>query len=671
MVFAKIYVTGTCARVTELKKLTSGLVGGKILVDYDDHIWAGLSKAVVFQGIGEKDALPDECTVEIPWEVVEKPCKHLWVGFYGTDSYKNMIIPTVYADLGPVLPGADPSGDESTDPSLPVWAQLQNQIDALANKPDSPGGPPSVVELDTTLTQSGKAADAKSVGDAIARVSGGNVELDTTLTEEGKAADAKAVGDAISTLSDEIAALKGETTTIVPVSEYLKGGYIRADGTLNTSTASLSVYGPIALKVGDKVSFTAAGIVNGSAILARANGNADKPYDVVLTSTVIEEAEYFEYEVTVSGDYYISSIRKYATVTECSVTTGSEEVSGGEVTTNELSVSEYLNGGYIRADGTLNSSTAAFSVYGPIALKTGDTIRFNAAGSSTAVAILALATGIEDKPYNTVITSTDADAHEFVYTATADGDYYISSVRSKATVSSVLVTTGQADSEDENYLSEYRYAVSKILCIGDSLTNGAYYAGGANGAPITQNYPYYLGRMLNCETTNAGNNGDSASDWYNRNISEHTYTNYDTVIIWLGTNYGCTAMPTDAEISSFTPDSNATAENANQALYLVEIIKTIQAENPFCHIVLCTIFESNTDVAANNDVVSQIADKYGCQLVDMSDLSVSNHIELHAGIKNVHFGKVGNIYIANRLANEIGSYIAADPLKGEFGITFR
>lgn len=143
MVFAKIYVTGTCARVTELKKLTSGLAGGEILVDYKDHIWANLNKTVVFRGIVEKDVLTGETVVEIPWEVLGKPCKHLWVGFYGTDSDKNMIIPTVYADLGPVLPGTDPSGDDSTDPSLPVWAQLQEQIDDLKEN-GSPGGGGSV-----------------------------------------------------------------------------------------------------------------------------------------------------------------------------------------------------------------------------------------------------------------------------------------------------------------------------------------------------------------------------------------------------------------------------------------------------------------------------------------------------------------------------------------------
>jgi lysophospholipase L1-like esterase len=215
----------------------------------------------------------------------------------------------------------------------------------------------------------------------------------------------------------------------------------------------------------------------------------------------------------------------------------------------------------------------------------------------------------------------------------------------------------------------YGYAVANVLCIGDSLTAGAYYVGDANGVAIAQNYPYYLSRMLHCRTTNAGTNGYSASDWYNRYIDDYNYAEYDTFIIWLGTNYGCTAMPTDAEISEFTPSSSATASTANQALYLIKIIQTIQAANTSCHIVLCNVFGSKSDKATNNDVVAQVAEKYGCQLVDMSDLSYSNHPELHAGVNNPHFGKAGNIYIANRLAMAINDYLVSNPLIGDFGIT--
>ena len=53
--------------------------------------------------------------------------------------------------------------------------------------------------IDATLTQTGKAADAKAVGDALAAL------VDATLTQTGKAADAKATGDALSGLRGEIA----------------------------------------------------------------------------------------------------------------------------------------------------------------------------------------------------------------------------------------------------------------------------------------------------------------------------------------------------------------------------------------------------------------------------------------------------------------------------------
>ena len=221
----------------------------------------------------------------------------------------------------------------------------------------------------------------------------------------------------------------------------------------------------------------------------------------------------------------------------------------------------------------------------------------------------------------------------------------------------------------------YGYAMSNVLCIGDSLTAGAYYAGEENnldiseGASIAQNYPYYLGRMLHCRTTNAGTSGYSASDWYNKYINKYTYADYDTFIIWLGTNYGCNAMPTDAEISAFVPSSSDTAATANQALYLIKIIQTIQAANASCHIALGSVFGSKSNKTTNNEVVAQIAEKYGCQLVDMSDLSYSNHPELHAGINNPHFGKAGNIFIANRFALAINDYLASNPRTSDFGTT--
>lgn len=225
--------------------------------------------------------------------------------------------------------------------------------------------------------------------------------------------------------------------------------------------------------------------------------------------------------------------------------------------------------------------------------------------------------------------------------------------------------------EDVENNKMYRYAVENVLCIGDSLTAGAYYDGEWAGASVKQNYPYYLGRMCNCTVTNAGRSGWSASDWVNGMIDAYNYADYDTVFIWLGTNYGCASMPTDSEIEAFAPVAGVTASTANQSLYLIHIIRTIQEANPDCLIFIGTVFATKTSVSTNNAVIEQIAEKYGLQVVDMSDLNYKDRIELHAGINNPHFGKAGNIFVANRLMNSIHSYIADDPTRAEFGLKRR
>ena len=89
------------------------------------------------------------------------------------------------------------------------------------------------------------------------------------------------------------------------------------------------------------------------------------------------------------------------------------------------------------------------------------------------------------------------------------------------------------------------------------------------------------------------------------------------------------------------------------------------------HIVLMTIFAGSPSPSVNNPIVEQIAVKYGCQLIDMSDLSQSAHPELHCNVNNPHFGKAGNIYIASRIANLLREYFAREPLRCEFGYSSR
>ena len=96
--------------------------------------WDGLTKTAVFSnGKTTVDVLAanwDGDTVPVPHEVLAVPGRHARVGVYGADE-SGVVLPTVWVSLGKVQPGADPSGDASADPSLPVWAQLQSQIGDL------------------------------------------------------------------------------------------------------------------------------------------------------------------------------------------------------------------------------------------------------------------------------------------------------------------------------------------------------------------------------------------------------------------------------------------------------------------------------------------------------------------------------------------------------------
>lgn len=179
----QITCKGNSAICTRTERLTSGMVGLQCEFVFDGA-WDGLARTAVFQAGSEKrDVLLQGAVCTVPWEVLKTAGYQLVIGVYGTNAEGTLVIPTVYAMCGGIASGADPSGDVSVEPTLPVWGQMQGMIGDLANlataskdnlvaaineAAKSGGGGGSAVELDTTLTQSGKAADAKAVGDALA-----------------------------------------------------------------------------------------------------------------------------------------------------------------------------------------------------------------------------------------------------------------------------------------------------------------------------------------------------------------------------------------------------------------------------------------------------------------------------------------------------------------------
>ena len=130
-----IHCSRACAHLASPPELLTAGMSKAVTVQFVfSPDWDGLTKTAVFSnGKTTVDVLAanwDGDTVPVPHEVLAVPGRHARVGVYGADE-SGVVLPTVWVSLGKVQPGADPSGDETADPSLPVWAQLQKKIGDL------------------------------------------------------------------------------------------------------------------------------------------------------------------------------------------------------------------------------------------------------------------------------------------------------------------------------------------------------------------------------------------------------------------------------------------------------------------------------------------------------------------------------------------------------------
>lgn len=130
MTSIKLTVSGASARAEVDGLLTSGMVGIPVTISYDSA-WDGLTKALVCRGgsvirtildVGDAAAVPHECMIANAT---------LQIGVEGRNADGTLVIPTIWARCGLICSGANAEADPSTDPTLPVWAQIQAMIGNL------------------------------------------------------------------------------------------------------------------------------------------------------------------------------------------------------------------------------------------------------------------------------------------------------------------------------------------------------------------------------------------------------------------------------------------------------------------------------------------------------------------------------------------------------------
>lgn len=170
----KIRVTTNMASTTRCELLTKGQIGAQVQFMFNDH-WADMKKTAVFKRCGKTiDVVDSEWNgdiVTVPSEMTEEAGLQVYVGVYGVSEDGKRITPTLYAPLGAVALGADPNGDPSTDPTLPVWAQIQAQIGDLADL--------TTEAKDTLVAAINEAARTGGAGSMDLRVADGYVQYST------------------------------------------------------------------------------------------------------------------------------------------------------------------------------------------------------------------------------------------------------------------------------------------------------------------------------------------------------------------------------------------------------------------------------------------------------------------------------------------------------------
>ena len=123
--------------------LTSGMVGIPVTIEYDEA-WEGLTKNLVCRCSGQDSGSTEQRailnvgnTAVVAHEVMQAG-KHLWLGVEGYNADGTLVIPTAWAVCQVIKNGANTGEDLSADPTLPVWSQLQREIEQIKEEVVTP-----------------------------------------------------------------------------------------------------------------------------------------------------------------------------------------------------------------------------------------------------------------------------------------------------------------------------------------------------------------------------------------------------------------------------------------------------------------------------------------------------------------------------------------------------
>lgn len=197
-------------------------------------------------------------------------------------------------------------------------------------------------------------------------------------------------------------------------------------------------------------------------------------------------------------------------------------------------------------------------------------------------------------------------------------------------------------------------ATNKAVFIGDSLTYGQTYTGQNQSYRNFYNYPYFMQKLNNFnEILEIARSGATATTWweqFNEQITEQNAIYF----VWLGTNDVFTdTVATDCSGNDYTQFANTNTGNMGKILGKIKSLSNNK-------IVILNNFATQGTLSTNNKVISELAQKFGCILVDINSSDVKN-TKYHTAYNNyynaVHFNNAGHSFVANFVTQRVNEYL--------------
>jgi lysophospholipase L1-like esterase len=198
----------------------------------------------------------------------------------------------------------------------------------------------------------------------------------------------------------------------------------------------------------------------------------------------------------------------------------------------------------------------------------------------------------------------------------------------------------------------YVSAFKKMLCIGDSITQGIYNVRTPNvgeALAVGKSYPDYFVKITGVETTNAGDAGKSSVQWYSAHNSDD-FSGHDICVIELGIN---------------DPLRGNTVAEGVQAVG--DIINAVKQVNSNIKIFVCTIPPSYCYATSanyshysefNSAIKTALASTTNVYILDLAEKSA---IKQGTPFVQGHLTALGYELMANEIQRMINATIASKP----------